>query len=235
MSQLSVELGQKIVGTAQMAGTELMRVARLDAMTVTIDVNETEVVDVALGDSATVDVDAYPDEPLRGVVSEIANSARVQNAGTAQAVTNFPVEIRLAAVGQSVDETAPRAPEEGSPPRAPGPLLRPGMSGAVDIYTRTVPEAVVVPIQAVTARDVNALAREARKEAEAAKATRFLPTTSRTTRTLRRVVFVVVDGKAEMREVETGIDDGAHIEIRRGLTGNGAGRHRPVQAASGPS
>ena len=218
VSQLNVELGQKIVGTAQMAGTELMRVARLDAMTVRIDVNETEVVHVALGDSARVEVDAYPDEPLGGVVSEIANSARVQNEGTAQAVTNFPVEVRLAAAGQTAGETAPRAPEEGAPPRAPGPLLRPGMSGTVDIFTRTVPEAVVIPIQAVTVRDFNALAREARKKAREDGET--VPETDiPDEEDLRRVVFVIVGGTAEMREVETGITDDTHIEVRRGLRG----------------
>ena len=218
VSQLNIELGQKVVGTAQMAGTELMRIARLDAMTVRIDVNENDVVQVELGDSARVEVDAYPDDPLAGIVSEIANSARVQNAGTAQAVTNFPVEIRLAAVGQTAGETARRAPEEGAPPRAPGPLLRPGMSGTVDIFTRTVPEAVVVPIQAVTVRDVNALARAARREAERNGETvpdEDIPDGE----DLRRVVFVVVDGKAQMREVTTGITDDTHIEIRSGLRG----------------
>ena len=218
VSQLNVELGQKIVGTAQMAGTELMRVARLDAMTVRIDVNENDVVRVELGDSASVEVDAYPDDPLRGIVTEIANSARIQNEGSAQAVTNFPVEIRLAAVGQDAAETARTAPEEGTPPRAPGPVLRPGMSGTVDIFTRTVPEAVVVPIQAVTVRDVNALAREARREAEARGETppdEDIPDEE----DLRRVVFVLVDGKAVMREVTTGITDDTHIEIRSGLRG----------------
>ena len=220
VTQLNIELGQKIVGTAQMAGTELMRVARLDAMTVEMDVNENDVVRVELGDSAKVEVDAYPDEPITGVVTEIANSARVQNEGTAQAVTNFPVKVRLAAAGQTAGETATVAPEEGTPPRAPGPVLRPGMSGTVDIFTRTIPEAVVVPIQAVTVRDFNALARDARQKAkdtgEAPADTSDIPDEE----DLRRVVFVVVDGKAEMREVETGITDDTHIEIRKGLTGD---------------
>ena len=218
VSQLNIELGQKVVGTAQMAGTELMRIARLDAMTVRIDVNENDVVQVELGDSARVEVDAYPDEPLSGIVTEIANSARVQNQGTAQAVTNFPVEIRLAAVGQTAVQTARAAPDEGAPPRAPGPVLRPGMSGTVDIFTRTVPEAVVVPIQAVTVRDFNALRRDARDKAE--EDGEPLPDEDiPDEEDLRRVVFVMVDGKAEMREVTTGITDDTHIEIRSGLRG----------------
>ncbi|HEX8386088.1 MAG TPA: efflux RND transporter periplasmic adaptor subunit, partial [Rubricoccaceae bacterium] len=185
---------------------------------VEIDVNENDVVQVELGDSARVEVDAYPDEPLSGVVTAIANSARVQNAGTAQAVTNFPVEVRLAAAGQTAATTARTAPEEGTPPRAPGPVLRPGMSGTVDIFTRTVPEAVVVPIQAVTVRDFNELERERRREAEA-KGEDVPDTEVPDEEDLRRVVFVLVDGKAEMREVQTGITDDTHIEIRRGLRG----------------
>lgn len=218
VSQLNIELGERIVGTATMAGTELMRIARLDAMSVEIDVNENDVVQVELGDSARVEVDAYPDDPISGVVTQIANSARVQNEGTAQAVTNFPVEIRLAAAGQTAATTARTAPEEGTPLRAPGPVLRPGMSGTVDIFTRTVPEAVVVPIQAVTVRDFNELERERRREAEA-KGDSVPDTDVPDEEDLRRVVFVLVDGKAEMREVETGITDDTHIEIRRGLRG----------------
>ena len=216
VSQLNVELGERVVGTATMSGTELMRIARLDAMTMEIDVNENDVVNVELGDSARVEVDAYPSEALRGAVVEIANSARIQNAGTSQAVTNFPVVVRLAAAGADVTD-AERAPEEGVP-AAPGPTLRPGMSGTVDIYTRSVPEAVVVPIQAVTARDFNEVERERRRRAEALG--EDVPDTDIPEgEDIRRVVFVVVDGKAEMREVTTGITDDTHIEIREGLTG----------------
>ena len=216
VSQLNVELGERVVGTATMSGTELMRIARLDAMTMEIDVNENDVVNVELGDSARVEVDAYPSEALRGAVVEIANSARIQNAGTSQAVTNFPVVVRLAAAGADVTD-AERAPEEGVP-AAPGPTLRPGMSGTVDIYTRSVPEAVVVPTQAVTARDFNEVERERRRRAEALG--EDVPDTDIPEgEDVRRVVFVVVDGKAEMREVTTGITDDTHIEIREGLTG----------------
>ena len=216
VSQLNVELGERVVGTATMSGTELMRIARLDAMTMEIDVNENDVVNVELGDSARVEVDAYPSEALRGAVVEIANSARIQNAGTSQAVTNFPVVVRLAAAGADVTD-AERAPEEGVP-AAPGPTLRPGMSGTVDIYTRSVPEAVVVPIQAVTARDFNEVERERRRRAEALG--EDVPDTDIPEgEDIRRVVFVMVDGKAEMREVTTGITDDTHIEIREGLTG----------------
>ena len=219
VSQLNVELGERIVGTATMTGTPILTIARLDAMTMEIDINENDVINVGVGDSALVEVDAYPDEALGGAVVQIANSARIQNAGTAQAVTNFPVVVRLAAAGASAEETT-AAPREGGPPRAPGPVLRPGMSGTVDIYTRSVPEAVVVPIQAVTVRDWNEVERERRRSARARGDDDALdPDDVPQEEDLRRVVFVVVDGKAEMREVTTGITDDTHIEIRSGLTG----------------
>ena len=216
VSQLNVELGERVVGTATMSGTEIMRIARLDAMTLEVDVNENDVVNVAVGDSAQVTVDALRNETLMGAVAEIANSARIENAGTAQAVTNFPVVVRLAAAGDGPGE-ARRAPEEGVP-SAPGPLLRPGMSGTVDIYTRAVPDAVVVPIQAVTARDFNEVERERRRRAEALG--EDVPDTPVPEgEDIRRVVFVVEDGVAHMREVTTGITDATHVEIRSGLTG----------------
>lgn len=217
VSQLNVELGERVVGTATMAGTEIMRIARLDAMTMEIDVNENDVVRVSMGDTARVEVDAYPDEPLGGVVAQIANSARIQNAGTAQAVTNFPVVVRLAAdaAGVPARPAGARAPEAGAAPRV---VLRPGMSGTVDIYTRSVANAVVVPIQAVTVRDFNEIERTRREEAEA-KGESVPETPVPDEEDLRRVVFVVVDGKAVLREVRTGIADDTHIEIREGLTG----------------
>lgn len=212
VSQLNVEPGERVVGTATMTGTEIMRIARLDAMTMEVDVNENDVVHVSTGDSARVDVDAYPDRALGGFVVEIANSARIQNAGTAQSTTNFPVVVRLASAA-----SGPRgaAPEEGG---RPTPVLRPGMSGTVDIFTRSVRNAVVVPIQAVTVRDFNEIERERRREAEAAG--EDVPETPVPDgEDLRRVVFVVADGQAEMREVQTGISDDTHIQIRSGLDG----------------
>ncbi len=217
VSQLNVELGERVVGTATMSGTELMRIARLDAMTMEIDVNENDVVRVALGDSARIEVDAFPDEALGGSVAEIANSARIENAGTSQAVTNFPVVVRLAADGASATQTRQVAARDEAP-RATGLVLRPGMSGTVDIYTRSVPNAVVIPIQAVTVRDFNEIERERRREAED-RGEEVPEEPVPTEEDLRRVVFVVVDGKAEMREVRTGISDDTHIEIREGLTG----------------
>ena len=213
---LMIEPGERVVGTAQMSGTEVMRVARLDAMTMEVDVNENDVVRIAVGDSVRIEIDAYPDQPLTGMVTEIANSARVNAAGTAQAVTNFPVEIRINADSFTDGQTA-SASDEGATPRT-SVQLRPGMSGTVDVFARTVPNAVVVPIQAVTVRDFNELAREER-DRKKAMGEEVDDTEISEEEDLRRIVFVMVEGKAELREVETGIADETHIEIRSGLAG----------------
>lgn len=214
VSKLNVELGERVVGTAQMQGTELMRIARLDAMTLEADINENDVVRIQIGDSARVEIDAYPDEPLVGRVSQIANSARVEGAGTAQAVTNFPVEIRITGAGGNATRTVQASADEGSAPR--GPVLRPGMSGTVDVFTRGVPRAVVVPIQAVAVRDFNELKREQlRKDGADRDEIEAVPDEE----DLRRVVFVVEGDEVAMREVTTGIADDTHIEVKSGLAG----------------
>src|SRR5690606_34011676 len=220
VSQLNVELGERVVGTAQMAGTEIMRIAELDRMQIEVDVNENDVVHVQLGDSARIEVDAYPDRPLAGVVTQVANSARVSGLGTTEQVTNFPVEIRVLGAGGDSTTAAlvATSAEEGAVATGAPPRLRPGMSGTVDVFTRTVEGAVVVPIQAVTVRDFNALAREARRAARA-RGEDVDETPIPDAEDLRRVVFVVEGGKAVMREVQTGIQDDTHIEIVSGLSG----------------
>jgi HlyD family secretion protein len=116
VSMLNVELGQRVVGTAQMTGTELMRIAELDQMEIEVDINENDVVNISLGDSARVEVDAYPDRPLRGVVTQIANSARVAGAGTQEQTTNFPVKVQITSAHNQFAEAAP---PWRPPPRAP--------------------------------------------------------------------------------------------------------------------
>lgn len=216
--ELNVEPGERIVGTAQMAGTALMKIAQLDEMVIEVDVNETDVVRIQPGDSARVEVDAFPETPFRARVERVAQAARVQNAGTPQAVTNFSVRLRILGAGGSGPTLA------ASPPGETGPdvpvVLRTGMSGTVDMFTRTVAGAVVVPLQAVTARDVNAVAREERRRARARG--ERVPATDDDIpdeEDIRRVVFVVEDGRAVMRVVRTGISDDTHIEVREGLVG----------------
>ncbi len=226
VSMLSVELGERVVGTSQMEGTEMMRIARLDQMELEVDVNENDVVNVALQDSASVEVDAYPDRAFEGVVTEIANSARVTGQGTQEQVTNFPVKVRLlmdeiAAAEDEPAETAVRRPEEVPLTANDAPVFRPGMSGTVEIYTQTAPGAVAVPIQAVTVRDFNRVRPDTTRaeEGDPEGEERAAPT-RRGEEDLRRVVFVVAgDGTAKMVEVETGISDDTHIQILSGLSG----------------
>lgn len=218
ISQLNVELGERVVGTSQMAGTEMMRIAHLERMEMEVDVNENDVVNVSVGDTATVEIDAYPDRTFRGIVTEIANSARVTGAGTQEQVTNFPVKIRIVDVhntalasGESTDSGIKQ--QEVPLAGMTAAVLRPGMSGTVDVYTQTVPGAVAVPIQAVTVRDVNKVKTDSTAAAELGIAKKGAGEED-----LRRVVFLVDNGKARMVEVETGISDQTHVVIRSGLT-----------------
>ena len=143
ISKLNVEIGERVVGTAQMAGTEILRLADLSRMEVRADVNENDIVRVELGDTALVDVDAYLGKKFKGIVSRIANSSSNASASADQ-VTNFEVRIHLLPDSYTDIEV------EGKP--SP---FRPGMSASVDIQTNT-KMALSIPIQAITTRlDVN--------------------------------------------------------------------------------
>ncbi|RYG06244.1 MAG: HlyD family efflux transporter periplasmic adaptor subunit, partial [Chitinophagaceae bacterium] len=141
VSKLSIELGDRILGTSQMAGTEIMRISNLTSMEVNVDVNENDINRVSLGDSATVEVDAFAGKKFRGVVTEIASSSTA--VGTAAAsvdqVTNFSVKVRLLADSYSS--------VKGGAKDLPSPF-RPGLSATVDIESETV-KGLAVPIQAI--------------------------------------------------------------------------------------
>ncbi len=229
ISMLDVELGERVVGTSQMAGTEMMRLAKLDQMEIEVDVNENDVVNVSLNDSARIEVDAYPERGFRGVVTEIANSARVTGAGTQEQVTNFPVKIRIVDTHNLDEQVAMSASrgvrqEEVPPTPQESPNFRPGMSGTVDVYTETVRDAIVIPIQAVTVRDFNRIKADSTASEDAGTPMQEVGTGEAgddvvVAEDLRKVVFVMLDGKAQMLEVETGISDDTHIEIKSGLSG----------------
>ena len=129
ISRLNVELGERVVGTMQMAGTEILRLANLDEMEVAVEVNENDIIRVNLGDTTLVEVDAFLGEEFKGIVSEIANSADVMGASADQ-VTNFEVKIRI------LDKAD----------------FRPGMTATVEIQTSDERQILSVPIQAVTTR-----------------------------------------------------------------------------------
>ncbi|MGC6471198.1 MAG: efflux RND transporter periplasmic adaptor subunit [Flavobacteriales bacterium] len=129
ISRLNVELGERVVGTAQMAGTELLRLANLKLMEVAVEVNENDINNVNLNDTALIEVDAFLGEEFKGLVSEIANSANVMGVSADQ-VTNFEVKVRI------IDEVS----------------FRPGMTATVEIQTQRAYGVLSLPIQAVTTR-----------------------------------------------------------------------------------
>jgi len=215
VSKLGVEVGERVVGTRQRAGTEMMNIARLDQMELEVDVNESDVVKVSDRDTASLEFDAHSDRTFRGRVTEIANSARIENAGGQNEVTNFPVTIRVldapnAAPTASRPEGGVARPEVPAAPRR-APLLRPGMSGSVDIYTETADDVVAVPIQAVTVRDFADVGPDASSETS--------DSSDKPEEDLRRVVFVAEADSARMVEVTTGIADDTYMAIQSGLEG----------------
>ena len=129
ISMLNVELGERVVGTGQMSGTELMRLANLNAMEVAVEVNENDIIRVHLGDTSLIEADAFLGEEFKGIVTEIANSANVSGVSADQ-VTNFEVKIRI------LDNTN----------------FRPGMTASVEVQTKLVKDVISIPIQAVTTR-----------------------------------------------------------------------------------
>lgn len=194
VSKLSVELGERVVGTNMMTGTELLRIADLSRMEVMVDVNENDIVKVSRGDTALVEVDAYLDKKFKGIVTEIANSATTTGVTTDQ-VTNF--EVRVFLLADSYKDITSKA--------NPNPF-RPGMSATVDIQTAKTGNVLTVPIQAVT------VLRDSSKKDS------ILPTPEQIEQSRpKEIVYVIRDGKAQHQEVVTGIQDSYFIEIKNGL------------------
>lgn len=195
ISKLSVELGERVVGTAQMAGTEIVRVANLNNMEVEVDVNENDIVKVAIGDSTIVEVDAYLKREFKGIVTEIANSA--ENAISADQVTNFKVKVRI--VQDSYADLTEGKPEYYSP-------FRPGMTATVDIITNKKEKVIGVPISSIVIKSDTTSSKKPRvKETTSADEEKF------------ECVFVKQGDEAKLRVVETGIQDDTNIEILNGL------------------
>jgi HlyD family secretion protein len=213
VSRLSVELGERVVGTSMMSGTEMLRIADLTRMEVEVEVNENDIVRVANLDTALIEVDAYPDDRFKGVVSEIPVSANTTGVTTDQ-VTNFMVKIFLLP-----ESYAGKISERNTYP------LRPGMSATADIQTNRKTGVYSIPIQAVTTRlDTAGVVKPAQTETTGEVSSDG--TMSSTTETIPAkgtsdeplvVVFVVSDGKAWMKPVKTGIQDNTYIEITEGL------------------
>jgi len=203
VSMLLVELGERVAGTNLMAGTDLMRVADLSRMEAQVQVNENDIPRVKLGDTALIEVDAYLDQKFKGIVTEIANSAKTTGVSADQ-VTNFDVKILV--LPQSYQKLVDSG--EKNP-------FRPGMSATVDIRTQIKTDILAVPIQSVTTRTdtLNYKGKEATKD-------------------IRTLVFLT-DGKyALAKDVKTGIQDNSYIEILSGIAVNDRVVSAPYSAIS---
>jgi HlyD family secretion protein len=207
VSKLSVEKGERVVGTSQMAGTEMMRIANLNDMEVSVDVNENDIVKVALGDTSLVEVDAYGTRKFKGIVTEIANSATTTSATTSDQVTNFVVKIRILRSSYA-DLSAQYGTKRN--------VFRPGMSASVDVQTQSVNDVVTIPIESVTMRDKSEL-DSTKTEGIAVKRKSTSGSSTKKSNDEQEMVFVFNDGKVVLRAVKTGIQNDKLIEIKEGL------------------
>jgi HlyD family secretion protein len=200
VTKLNVELGERVFGAGFSMGSDIMTISDLSNIEAVVDVDENDVVLVAIGDTATIKVDAFKDQEFKGLVSEIGNSANTTGLGSQNEVVNFEVKIKLI---------------------APKTTLRPGMSCTADIETETIANVLSVPIQSVTTRlggpmnggqmsdgegsgDDFQQVKEVKKE--------------KITKT-KEIVFVIKNGKAKKVDVETGLSNDNYIAVLKGLEG----------------
>lgn len=188
ISKLSVEIGERVVGTTQMAGTEMLRIADLSQMEVLVDVNEIDIIRLSTKDTATIEIDAYPGRKFKGVVTQVANSSKNSGTATADQVTNF--EVKVLVLAESYKDLL----EKSSIP------FRPGMSASVSIQTQKKNGVLMVPLQAITTRKG------------------LVDSLSTYDGVLQQVfVYNPQSGTVDVACVETGIQDMTNIEITGGL------------------
>lgn len=208
VSKLNVEEGERVVGTIQMTGTELMRIANFNTMEVRVEVSENDIIRLHESDEVNIEVDAYIGKTFLGYVTEIASSAADVGSAAAgsgintEQATNFIVKIRIDP--QSYEDLI----ESGG--QFP---FRPGMNANVEIKTRSAENVIAAPIGAITTRD--------KEEDEKEKQVSVLGDD------YREVAFVIEADSVRLVEVKTGLQDDAFIEIISGLT-------EGDQVASGP-
>jgi len=207
VSKLSVKKGERVVGTQTMAGTEMLRIADLNAMEVRVEVNENDIVRVHIGDTAVIDVDAYSNQEkeFRGIVTLIANTAKEKT--SADAITEF--EVRILILNSSYKDLI----QEGK--RYP---FLPGMTASVDILTRRKIGVLSVPLAAVTTRGKDD--EEKKKEQDGPPQNQSTNDSNKPAKKelIKTVVFVNDKGAAKMVEVKTGISDYDNIEIISGVS-----------------
>lgn len=212
ISSLDAELGERVVGTSQFAGTEILRIANLNEMELMVEVNENDIIRVNEGDTAMIEVDAWLNEEFTGIVTSIANSALAQGLSVDQ-VTNFEVRIRI------LPESYQHLQKQDRPHLSP---FRPGMSASADIRTQIVSDVVSIPIQAVTTREgLQNQDKDKSQEEDGNEESEDLTNSNsngdeQTTR-IQEYVFVFADGEVKLTPVVSGIQDSNYIEIKSGL------------------
>lgn len=210
ISNLTVEKGERVVGTSQFSGTEIMRIADFGNMEVRVDVNENDVINVHVGDTTRIAVDAFKGRTFVGLVSEIAHTPTTKGAGTQEEVTNFPVKIAIL-----------------NPDKA----FRSGLSATADIETNRVKGVWVVPIQSVTLKRDFMRKIEEIQESSSENSSNKEKEIKKDQKQPDKIVYTVVEGLAKSVVVETGISDDRYIEIKSGLNGNEevvAGSYRAI-------
>lgn len=195
VSTLYKKQGEQVVGTAQMAGTPILKIANLKTVEVRVDVNERDILTTSIGDSAEIELDAYPDRKFLGIITKIANTATGLSSLTTQLtsdqVTNFEVAILMLEDSyKDLDTGSERSP------------FRAGLSASAEIKTNTATNILSVPVAAVTARE---------DEDD------VVPSKTKEAKKIKEYVFVQVGDSVTMRQVTTGIQNDNFIEIKTGL------------------
>lgn len=193
VSQLNSEKGERVLGTAQFQGTEVMTIADLSRMEARVDVSENDVTLIKVSDTARISVDAFPDQKVNAVVYEIANTAKTTAAGTQEEVTNFTVKMRV------LDKNI---------------RLRPGMSMTADIETETKNNVLTVPIQSVTTRAPKMEMKQG--EDQAMQVSTTAAQKPKQENKPKEIVFVVDNGIVKAVPVKRGISSDAYVEITEG-------------------
>lgn len=199
VTQLNNEKGEKVLGTSFNLGSQILTVSDLSKMEAQVEVSETDVTLISIGDTARIQIDAFPNRVFNGYVYEIANTAKSKSTGTQEEVVNFIVKIRIQNDGFD---------------------LRPGMSCTVDIEVEKKDNVIAVPIQSVTTRDDDS--SKMLKTSTENKDTPENLTSNKETKMLKRikpkeVVFIIENNIAKKKEVKTGISNDTYIEIKEGL------------------
>ncbi|TRZ64378.1 efflux RND transporter periplasmic adaptor subunit [bacterium] len=196
VTQLNNEKGEKVLGTSFNMGNNILTISDLSKMEAQVEVGETDVTLIKIGDTARIQIDAFPDKIFTGYVYEIANTAKSKGLGTQEEVVNFIVKIRIAHEGYE---------------------LRPGMSCTVDVEVNKKQNILTVPIQSVTTREEDTLIMPASKDNAPENLTNSKEGKGIKKNKPKEIVFAVDNGVVKKKVVKTGISDDAYIEVTEGL------------------